>query len=117
MKSKCLLLLAAIAGATSMSAENFIPCTTDGKEVARLKIDCEQVTIVYANGTEKAGVDEVEVRRVRKSTAVEDVKVSPEATAPHEWYTLDGKRLANEPTAPGIYLKREAKQFVKVIKH
>ena len=49
-----------------------------------------------------------------QETAISEIySVTKASAGDNAWYTLDGRRLSSEPTAPGIYINRGRKIIIK----
>ena len=49
-----------------------------------------------------------------QETAISEIySVTKASAVDNSWYTLDGRRLSSEPTAPGIYINRGRKIIIK----
>ena len=49
------------------------------------------------------------------ATGIENLTpdAAPKAEAAEHWFTLDGRRLQGQPTAPGIYINNGKKVVIK----
>ena len=54
-----------------------------------------------------------QIRILDYTTGVEDVAVTADAYGEPEYYTLQGRRLSERPTTPGIYIVRRGNTATK----
>lgn len=89
--------------------------TTDGKAVKRLLFDREQVTIVYADGSQEqiADTDVLELK-TDDASAIYDIKVDNN-TKTDGIYDLQGHKMNKANLTSGFYIERRNGKAVKII--
>ncbi len=112
------VMVVALCCMSQVQAKEVSPArTTDGKEVTRLLIDREKVTVVYADGSKGVVEDKIVVKNSR-SSAVETIKTdeSLNVTKADGIYDLQGRRVREANLMPGVYVKVSGGKSSKFIK-
>ena len=108
-------MLAAVllCGTMTVSAQK-VEYTKNGKTVKRIAFDREKVNIIYADDTQISDVNDVTIsNEASGTTAIDKTKTANRA---NEWYTVDGRRLQNDPKDMGVYIVKEGDKVRKTIK-
>lgn len=110
MKAKVFSILALLLALPLAAAAQK---TDDGRRVKRITFDREQVTILYADGTQENGVSSATVRETTTGVKAAKPQESPSA---RQLYTTDGRQLQCEPQRKGIYIVKGRNGVRKTIK-
>ncbi|MBR0047574.1 MAG: hypothetical protein IJP75_11985 [Bacteroidaceae bacterium] len=102
-----MMLLCGIVHIQAQSADN-------DKKVKRILFDREQVTVVYADGTQEEADNGIVVKKEGKTTSIKGIKGKKSKNS--ELYDLQGRKLTAAPQRKGVYIKREGKQVRKIVK-
>ena len=89
--------------------------TDDGRKVKRITFDQEQVTILYADGTQDNSVAAATVKREEATTGVKAAKTQERSSA-RQLYTIEGRQLKGEPQRKGLYIVKGQNGIRKTIK-
>ena len=102
-------------GGLCSQAQN-IAVAKNGKQVKRITFDRENASVTYSDGTKDDNVTDFVVRR-KTPTGIKTVKGMTDSNGgAARWYTVDGRRLQAQPTAGGVYIKREGQHVRKIKK-
>ena len=102
-----IVLLCGVMHMQAQSADN-------DKKVKRILFDREQVTVVYADGTQEEADNGIVVKKEGKTTSIKGIKGKKSKNS--ELYDLQGRKLTAAPQRKGVYIKREGKQVRKIVK-
>ena len=119
MKKKLFFVLIAclIGGTATVSAQKKSTRKAvnveNGKEVKRITFNCEDISIVYADGTEDESVQAATIVPVETPTGINGVEKKAQTNG---WYTMDGRRLQSAPKDKGVYVVKKGDKVQKTIK-
>lgn len=119
MKQKLfwMLLACLIGGTATVSAQKKntkkVVNVENGLEVKRITFDREDVSIIYADGTEDNNVETAIIRPEETPTGIKGVAKTAQTNG---WYTVDGRRLQNAPKDKGVYVVKKGDKVRKTIK-
>jgi opacity protein-like surface antigen len=115
MRKRNFVLALAVAAAVTASAQ--VAVDGQNRQVKRIVFNGEQMTVVYADGTQQTDVQQTHVKR-GSGVATKLRTTEAKTTTPKriEYYTADGRKMDKAPVRKGLYIERRNGKYLKKVK-